>query len=61
MEEHVSISDIRRVEKWTVRKGPNLRIIGNGVGSIYGRIETGAKFWADAFREDDRVRLKMRH
>jgi len=61
VEKHVSIDDIRHVEKWTVRKGPNFRITGNGGGSIYGRIERGAKFWADAFREDDRVQLKLRH
>ena len=61
VETQVSIDDIRHVEKWTVQEGPNFRIVENGNGNIYGRIETGAKFWADAFKEDDRVRLKLRH
>ncbi len=61
MEEHVPIDDIRCVEKWTVQKGPNFRFIRENDRSLYGRIEAGARFWADAFREDDRVELKPRH
>lgn len=55
------IDDIRCVEKWTIREGPNFRIVREGGRSLYGRIEAGARFWADAFREDDRVQLKLRH
>ena len=60
--ERTTIEEIKKVEKWTVRRGPNIRLLrANGKRPVFGRIHRGAKFWERAFKKDDRVDLTLRH
>jgi len=62
VEERILLDDLRRVDKWSVRRGPNVVLhTTNGRKPIRGRIERGVKFWELRFKEDERVELKMRH
>lgn len=57
----IPIGDLRLVERFTTRRGPNVVLhVRNGM-SFKCRIHGGAWYWERAFREDDRISLKMRH
>lgn len=44
---HISLRTVTVFEKWTVKQGPNFRINRKNGRPIFGRIETGAKFWSN--------------
>ena len=60
--ERIDIEEIKKVEKWTVTLGPNIRLYrANGKRPVFGRIHKEAKFWELAFEKDDRFDLTLRH
>lgn len=60
MEEHIALSDIEAVEKWTSTAGPNFRIHSDGREHPLELRVKGAFFWERAFDKRG-VTVKRRH
>jgi hypothetical protein len=58
--ETVDLDEVRKVETWSVRKGPNVVVHTNGSTRLRGRIETGIGLWHWTLKNDTDIEVVAR-